>query len=456
MKRSASLYFIALLTYLIVLSCSTQMYPGTAQANAASIMPSDAASLTPPNITSPPNLTLKLFADDLTAPVQIVSPDDGTGRMFIADQAGLIRVIARNGTLLKDTLLDLRMRTIGLNPSYDERGLLGIALHPDFKNNSRIFVFYSAPLRPSAPNGWDHTDRLSEFNISNDNPNRADPNSEHIIMEVDHPETNNNGGGIIFGPDGYLYIPTGDGGGSDDVGIGHAPEGNAQNLTTLLGKILRIDVDNASLNKQYSIPSDNPFLGVGNALPEIFSYGFRNPSISFDASGNGSLFADDPGQMRWEEANRVTKGGNYGWNIKEGSYCFNIQDRSIPITSCRNIGYLGEPLIDPFIEYSYDLGQPIVDGFIYRGAIVPGLFGRYIFGYRSKSYNKPEGGMMAAAPQPSGGEWNAEDLRINISAYVLSIGEGSNRELYLLTSQMQGPTGSTGRVYKIVPRNSSG
>lgn len=266
--------------------------------------------------------------------------------------------------------------------------------------------------------------------------NRADPNSERIILEIDYPEPNNNGGGIIFGPDGYLYIPTGDGGGSDDVGIGHAPEGNAQNRSTLLGKILRIDIDNTSINGQYSIPSDNPFIGVRNALPEIFSYGFRNPIISFDAKGNRSLFADDPGQMRWEEVNRVAKGGNYGWNIKEGSYCFNIQDRSIPITSCRSLGYLGEPLIDPFIEYSYDLGQPIVNGFIYRGTAFPTLYGHYIFGYRSKSYNTPVGGLMAAAPQPSGKEWNAEDLKINVSAYVLSIEKGPNQELYLLTSQM--------------------
>lgn len=154
MERSASLCIIVLSAYIITLSCSGQMYPGIMQ----------------PNATSLPNLTLKLLADGFTAPVQIVGPDDGTGRTFVADQTGLITVVTKNGTLLNDTLLDLRERIVKLNPIYDERGLLGIALHPDFKNSSRVFVFYSAPLKPDAPKGWDHIDRLSEFNVSNDNP----------------------------------------------------------------------------------------------------------------------------------------------------------------------------------------------------------------------------------------------------------------------------------------------
>lgn len=438
---------LLIIAILIALSCSGQIYPGITQSSTVTVSPSN---------TSLPDLTLKLLGDGFTAPVQIVSPDDGSRRMFIADQTGLIKVIDENGTPLKDPLLDLRKRIVKLDPSYDERGLLGIALHPDFKNSSKIFVFYSAPPEPSAPKGWDHTDRISEFKVSNDNPDRADPDSERVILEIDHPESNNNGGGIAFGSDGYMYIPTGDGGGSDDVGIGHASEGNAQNLSVLLGKILRIDIDNKSIGKQYGIPSDNPFIGMKNIKPEIFSYGFRNPSISFDAVGNISLFADDPGQMRWEEVNRVSSGGNYGWNIKEGSYCFNIQDRSIPITSCRSSGYLGEPLIDPFIEYSYDLGQPIINGFIYRGAAFPVLYGRCIFGYRSKSYSKPEGGLMAATPQLQGIEWIAEDLKINVSAYVLFMGEGPDKEPYLLTSQMQGPAGDTGRIYRVVPGRSFG
>jgi glucose/arabinose dehydrogenase len=442
MEKYPSLFIIIFVAYLTALLCSGQMY----------------SSITQFNDTSLPDIKLNLLAQGFAAPIQISSPNDGTGRMFTVDQAGLIEVITDNGTLLKEPFLDIRSKIVKLDPSYDERGLLGMALHHDFKNNGRIFVYYSATLRPGAPPNWDHTDRISEFKVSKEDPNRADPASERIILEIDHPEPNNNGGSILFGPDGYLYIPIGDGGGSDDVGIGHSPEGNAQNLSNLLGKILRIDIDNASIDKLYNIPTDNPFPGNKTAKPEIFAYGFRSPSISFDADGNNSLFASDPGQMRWEEVDMVIKGGNYGWNIKEGSHCFNIQDRSIPITSCRSTGYLGETLIDPFIEYSYDLGQPVINGYIYRGMALPMLYESYVLGYRSTSYNKPDGGLMVAAPKPTGKEWIAKGLKIDgghIGAYVLSIGERSDLELYVMTSRMPGPAGSTGRIYRIDPSNTS-
>jgi glucose/arabinose dehydrogenase len=432
MKRYSSLFILILIAYLTVLLCSGQMYSSITQSNATSLQ----------------DLKLKLLAQGFAAPIRIDSPDDGSGRMFIADQIGLIEVVTSDGTLLKGPLLDIRSKIVKLNPSYDERGLLGMALHPDFKNNGRIFVYYSASLRPDAPPNWDHTDRISEFKVSREDPNKADLDSERIILEIDHPEPNNNGGNIVFGPDGYLYIPVGDGGGSDDVGIGHAPEGNAQNLSNILGKILRIDIDNTSAGKLYSIPPDNPFPGNETARPEIFAYGFRNPSISFDAR-NGTLLAGDPGQMSWEEIDVVYKGGNYGWNIKEGTHCFNVQDRSIPITNCNNTGYLGEPLVDPVIEYGYNSGQPVISGYIYRGNNITELVGRYVFGYLSAGYGQPDGGLLYAMPQPPGKTWNVEDLKTDIGAYVLSIGEGPDHELYVLTSSMPGPTGITGRVYRL-------
>jgi len=144
--------------------------------------------------------------------------------------------------------------------------------------------------------------------------------SEKILLQVDKPQMNHNGGTIAFGPDGYLYVPLGDGGGADDVGLGHAPDGNGQNTTTLSGKILRIDVDKANENTAYSIPADNPFVEQDNILREIYALGFRNPwRISFDIGGDRSLFVSDAGQNLWEEEDLVTKGGNYGWNIKEGT-----------------------------------------------------------------------------------------------------------------------------------------
>ncbi len=397
-------------------------------------------------------VVLDKVADGFTAPVSLAVPEDGTGRIFIADQIGLIRVLEANRSLLEEPLLDIRDKIVNLDSNYDERGLLGLALHPGFEKNGKIIVYYSAPLRPGAPRGWDHTGRLSEFEISDD-PNRINVSSEKILLEVDEPQPNNNGGRIAFGPDGYLYMPLGDGGGSDDVGVGHAPEGNGQNLSTLLGKILRIDVNGAD-GEPYGVPSDNPFIDNMRARPEIFAYGFRNPSISFDAR-NGMLLASDPGQMNWEEVDAIYKGGNYGWNIKEGTHCFNVQDRSIPITNCSSAGYLGEPLVDPVIEYGYDTGQPVISGYVYRGNSVTELMGRYIFGYLSARYGQPDGRLLDAVPQPPGKAWSVEDLKTDIGAYVLSIGEGPGHELYVLTSQMPGPVGSTGSLYRIVPGNSS-
>ncbi|HWQ19903.1 MAG TPA: PQQ-dependent sugar dehydrogenase [Methanotrichaceae archaeon] len=445
-RQTLSLFIIAVLVAcLTALTCSGQAYADAGAAISQIDVPSQSQS----------NLNLSLIAGGFAAPVGIVSPDDGSGRTFIIDQVGLIKVLTSNGTLLKSPFLDLRSRITELTSGYDERGLLGLAFHPGFKENGRIFVFYSAPLRPGAPQGWDHTDRLSGFNISRDDLNRADPGSEQVILEIDHPQPNNNGGSIAFGSDGYLYISVGDGGGSDDVGVGHPPEGNAQNLSTLLGKVLRIDVDNVRPGGMaYSIPGDNPFSGRAPFRPEIFAYGLRNPDISFDSGGNGSLFAADPGQMRWEEVDIISDGGNYGWNIKEGSQCFNVQDRSIPISTCRSTGYLGEPLIDPVIEYSSALGQPIIGGHIYRGSRIPWLAGHYIFGYWTKSYNMPDGGLMDAEPDGNNMGWIVRDLNVSISGrspgeYILSLGEGPDHELYVGTSNDAGPAGSAGKIYKI-------
>lgn len=456
-RHSLSLFLIAILMgCLTAMPCSGQQYGDTAHSQIDTASQPQSRSQSDPTAASQSNLYLKLIAKGFTAPVEIISPDDGSGRIFIVDQAGLINVLTSNGTLLKSPFLDLRSRMIALSSGYEERGLLGLAFHPDFKENGRIFVFYSTPLRPRAPQGWDHTDRLSEFNISRDDLDRADPGSEQILMEIDHPQPNNNGGSIAFGPDGYLYIPVGDGGGSDDVGVGHPPEGNAQNLSTLLGKVLRIDVNNIR-GISYGIPGDNPFAGRKGARPEIFAYGLRNPDISFDSGGNGSIFATDPGQMRWEEVDIITRGGNYGWNIKEGSHCFNVQDRSIQITTCRSTGYLDEPLIDPVIEYSSGQGQPITGGHIYRGSDLPWLAGHYIFGYRTRSYGMPDGGLMDAEPDgnSSGGGWIVMNLNASINGlssgeYILSLGEGPDHELYVGASAEAGPAGSTGRIYKIV------
>ncbi|MBI3660113.1 PQQ-dependent sugar dehydrogenase [Candidatus Acetothermia bacterium] len=399
---------------------------------------------------------LKLVAEGLTSPTAFAAPEDGTGRLFIADQIGLIKILTSDGKLLEDPFLDLRDRMVKLNERYDERGLLGLAFHPDFKKNARLFVYYSATLRNGGPEGWNHTSHISEFRVSPDNPSKADPKSERIVLQVDEPQANHNGGQLAFGPDGYLYISLGDGGAANDVGLGHSPSGNGQDLSTLLGKILRIDVNTSDA---YGIPADNPFVGQQGARGEIFAYGLRNPyRFSFDAGANHDLLVADVGQNLFEELDIVTRGGNYGWNIKEGTHCFDPKNPNQPLASCPSVGARGEPLIGPVIEYDHKVGIAVVGGFIYRGSALSQLVGRYIFGDWSTSFNKADGKLFVAAPSSSGGAmWAMEELKIattpdrKLGRSVLAFGQDANRELYVLTTENIGPTGNTGKVFKIVP-----
>ena len=307
--------------YVIVTSGKTEAVAVNATAPVSAGVKNDGSNMTNQNT---PVVGLKLIASGFAAPMEFISSKDG--RMFVVDQIGLIKVITADGKLQDEPFLDIRDRMIRLSPGYDERGLLGLAFHPDFARNSRIFVFYSAPLRPGAPEGWCCTNSLSEFRVSNDNQNVIDITSEKVLLQIDKPQMNHNGGTIAFGPDGYLYLPLGDGGGANDVDIGHVLGGNAQNTSTLLGKILRIDVDADNASAAYGLPADNPFVNDTGFLPEIWAYGLRNPyRISFDSSGR--LFAADAGQNLWEEVDLIIKGGNYGWNIREGTHCFDPNSR---------------------------------------------------------------------------------------------------------------------------------
>lgn len=466
--------FALLLISLMNLSCCEASLDLTNENSSEATMFRDGQSYT--RLAQPsgpsPAVGLKNTAKGLVAPMTLADPDDGTGRLFIVDQIGLIRVLEKNGTLNKEPLLDVSSRMVRLNSGYDERGLLGLALHPDFKRNGRLFVYYSAPLRSGAPSGFDHTNRLSEFKISG-NQNRADMGSEKIIMEVDIPYSNHNGGQIRFGPDGYLYVPTGDGGGADDIGRGHTPNiGNGQDLKKPLGKILRIDVDNASGGKPYGIPRDNPFIGNNSALPEIYAYGLRNPAFaSFDGK---RMFVADAGQDLFEEADIILKGGNYGWNIREGTHCFDPSNPNQPPEECRTTGNRGEPLIGPIVELGHDIGSTIIGGFVYRGKALPSIQGSYIFGAWGTGDGQNGIPLLAAVP-PSG--WNStilpsssenltpEDIRmwtvsaVNVktdsselaNANIRGFGEDADNELYVMTSQVSGPAGTTGAVYKIAP-----
>jgi glucose/arabinose dehydrogenase len=360
-------------------------------------------------------------------------------------------------------------------PAFDERGALGLAFHPGYASNGRFFVYYSAPLRPGAPAGYDHTARISEFRVSASNANRADPASERILLEVDKPQFNHNGGTLLFGPrDGYLYVSLGDGGGADDVGLGHVEDwyaanagGNGQDVQqNLLGNILRIDVDRGT---PYGVPADNPFTGTAgcaDGCDEIWAYGFRNPyRMSFDLGGARDLFVGDAGQELWEEVSIAVKGGNFGWNVREGTHCFSTDNPDESPAECPDtVGAphprAGDPLIDPVIEYANHhqpggLGATVIGGHVYRGRALPQFSGRYIFGDWSREFEEPDGSVFVAKPRQVG-LWHMQQLRIatsptgRVGHYVLGFGQDLAGEMYVLTTDQTGPAGTTGKVYRLV------
>jgi len=412
---------------------------------------------------------LKLVADGLTSPLVTVEPPDGTHRLFVADQTGKVWILRPNGTRMTQPFIDITSKLVmNINPGYDERGLLGLAFHPDYKTNGKFYLFYTAPPRPGGPEPgvpWDNLTRISEFQVSSD-PDKADMSSERVILEADHPQSNHNGGTIEFGPDGYLYISIGDGGAGDDVGPGHVDDwykinkgGNGQDIThNLMGNVLRIDVNTTSGKMNYGIPADNPFVGT-DARPEIYAYGFRNPyRFSFDMGDDHKLYLGDAGQSLWEEVDIVRKGGNYGWNVKEGTHCFNTDNDLEERAACPMEDSAGNPLIDPIIELA-NAANPkggiaivVVGGNVYRGKSIPFLDGRYIFGSLS-SNGSPDGRLFLG--KPKAGLWDYEQLELqsypnNLGQYVKSFGQDLDGEVYVMTSSQIGPTGNTGRVYKLV------
>jgi|FLYN01.1.fsa_nt_gi predicted lipoprotein with Yx(FWY)xxD motif len=399
---------------------------------------------------------VELVAEGLAAPVAFVSANDGSGRMFIADQAGMIRVLSADGELLEEPFLDLTGQIVPLREDYDERGVLGLAFHPDYANNGRFFVYYTAPLSENGPEGWDHSNVVAEFRVSPDNPDVADLATQKLILRIDQPQFNHNAGQIAFGPDGYLYIPIGDGGGGNDNEMGHTPDiGNAQDTSNLHGSILRIDVDNGD---PYAIPADNPFINDDAVLDEIFAYGLRNPfSLSFDRGGNGDLFVADAGQELYEEVNIVTAGGNYGWNIKEGTHCFDPENPEQPPADCPDTAPNGAPLVDPIIEYDHRYGVVVVGGGVYRGEAIPDLNGYYIFGSYALSQTADTGLLFAAQPSDDGGLWDFQELQIagseagHLGARVLSFGMDDAGEMYVLTTENSAPAGDTGKVWRLTP-----
>ena len=423
----------------------------------------------------PTNVTpsLKLVAENLVAPLAVVEPPDDTKRLFVVDEIGKIFIVPQNSTMFSTPFLDLTSKIVPLNPSYDERGLLSLAFHPNFKTNGKFYVFYTAPPRAGGPqpgSNWNNLTRISEFTVYASDANVANVSSERILIEADHPQLNHNGGTIAFGPDGFLYISIGDGGNKDDVGPGHLTDwysvnagGNAQNLTAnLMGKILRIDVNNGT---PYGIPTDNPYASSATAKKEIYAFGFRNPyRFSFDMGGTHDLYVGDAGQSLYEEINLVTKGGNYGWNVKEGNVCFNTDSDLLVRPSCPTVDSAGKPLVDPIIQLKNTanpsgggLATVIVGGNVYRGIALPQLNGRYVFGVFSQGGSAAAGAnaKLYVANAASAGPWSYEDLAIkdyptNLGYYLKGFGQDLSGELYIAVSGVQGVSGTTGKIFKLV------
>ncbi|MGE3311185.1 MAG: sorbosone dehydrogenase family protein [Limisphaerales bacterium] len=414
--------------------------------------------------------TLRKIADGLVSPLNLLSLD--AERLLVADQIGLVHVLDRSGNRRPEPFLDIRPRLTRLRQGFDERGLLGFAFHPKFPGNRRVYAYYSAARSANCPTNWDHTSHISEFTVTPDLA-RVDPASERLLLQVDQPYFNHNGGRLAFGSDGFLYVGIGDGGNANDEGFDRGPAGNAQDLTTLLGKFLRLDVDQSGADKPYGIPSDNPLVGKAPARPEIFAWGIRNPwGFSFDRGGARELFSADVGQGRYEEVSVIRKGGNYGWNQREGFHAFDPKKPvAIDATGVAIPSEVGG-FVDPICEYrnlntfpneADAHGISVTGGYVYRGKALPHLQGRYVFGDWSQKFSVPEGRLLVAtrpageADGPARRAWSVEPLPLeafpnrNLGVYVLAFGEDAEGELYVLTTQRGGLIDRTGAVWKLVP-----
>ncbi len=387
--------------------------------------PSNTSCVAPARVAGSTTLDKqRVFASlSFSSPVGLQQPQGDATRWFVIEQGGRVRVFQNTANVASaTTFVDIAARVV----SGGERGLLGMAFHPQFPANPRVYLSYTT--------GSPLTSRISEFR-STDNGATLDPASERVLVAARQPEDNHNGGHIAFGPDGLLYIALGDGGGGGDQ---HGTIGNGQLLTTLLGKILRIDVNSTSGGAPYAIPAGNPFAsgaacgttnGTGSqSCAEIYAYGFRNPwRFSFDRQA-GTLWAADVGQNAWEEVDRVTLGGNYGWRCREGAHDYNAACGSNP------------DRIEPVAEYDRTAGQSITGGFVYRGSANSALTGRYVFG----DFQSGRIWSIASDATPTQRVTTGFDSGLSIASF----GEGNDGELYVVDY--------AGGLYRLVASSGGG
>ena len=345
----------------------------------------------PPN---PATIALTTVVSGLSNPLGLERPP-GDDRFFVVEQRGTIRIL-QNGALQSGNFLDIQSL---VNFDGQEQGLLGLAFHPNYSSNHKFYVNYTRDL-----GGLETV--IAEYQTSTSDPNQADPNSERILLVVNQPFPNHKGGQLVFGPDGFLYIGLGDGGSGGD------PLGNGQNLFSYLGKMLRIGVDPPfSGGLQYTIPADNPFVG-GGGLGEIYAYGLRNPwRFSFEPVTN-RLFVADVGQESWEEVDILQKGGNFGWNVMEGTHCFN------PSTGCD----MSNKVL-PITEYPHSDGIAVIGGYVYNGSGITGLANKYIYGDLT--------GKIWSLTEAPANTWTRGDL-LSTGRTLTTFGRDAAGELYVV------------------------
>ncbi|CAI5770933.1 HHIP like 2 [Podarcis lilfordi] len=392
-------------------------------------------------------LCLKEVANGLRNPVLMAHANDNTHRMFVAEQVGIIWVFLPDVSRLEEPFLDIKNMVLTTPWLGDERGFLGMAFHPKYKDNGKFYIYYSYQDKEKV-----EKIRISELRVSVSDVNKADASTERSLLEIEEPAANHNGGQILFGLDGYMYLFTGDGGKAGDP---FGKFGNAQNRSSLLGKVLRIDVDGRSSDgKPYRIPSDNPFASDPQALPEVYAYGVRNMwRCSVDRGdplsrqGRGRIFCGDVGQNKFEEVDIIVKGGNYGWRAKEGFECYDIK-------LCQNSS-LDDIL--PIFAYSHSVGKSVTGGYVYRGCESPNLNGLYIFG------DFMNGRLMALQEDERANKWKKQDICIgsakacafpgmvsSYSKYIISFAEDEAAELYFMATSYPSAFAPHGSIYKVV------
>ena len=359
-------------------------------------------------------------------PILVTHAGDDSHRVFVPTQQGVIYALPDDASAKQAAVfLDISEK-VSYDDKTNEEGFLGLAFHPKFRENGRFFVYYTNKHKP-------HQNVVASYRTKSDEPNQGDPTSERILMVFDKPFWNHDGGTLCFGPDGYLYITTGDGGAAND------PLGNGQKLSTWLGKVLRIDVDRADGERGYAIPADNPFVDQKKAKPEIWAYGLRNIwRMAFDRE-TGVLWAGDVGQDTWEEIDLIERGGNYGWNTREGLHPF-VKKGDKPVKQTPT----PKGMIDPIFEYHHDLGKSITGGNVYRGSAIPELVGAYLYA------DYVSGKMWALWYDADKNTVTANrEIPLPKSIPVMSFGEDERGETYFTTFSSDGQG-----IFKLGPASS--